>query len=336
MKGLSMDALCAQIQHVVSKQSISKYENAKMLPDSLVLIALSKTLDVPVDYFFRPFNFEFSGIEFRKTSKLGAINIKSIQENVRDIIERYFEIENILELNNNFMVDFSNSVIQSEQDVIAQAERLRQLWRLGEDGISSVVSVLEENNIKVIEINAPENFDGLSGYINQKHPIIVLNKNLSSERLRFTALHELGHLLLDFDPIFSSKDVERFCHLFASEMLISKKQFVKMIGCSRRDISLQELIPIQKQFGISIDALMYKAKGLHIITERRYTGYFMKKNKYPEFKNLVNASRYPHETSDRFASLVFRAISDEIISISKASALLGYSVEKVKSSLSYI
>ena len=40
MKGFSMDVLCERIGNIVSKQSISKYENGKMMPDSTILIAL--------------------------------------------------------------------------------------------------------------------------------------------------------------------------------------------------------------------------------------------------------------------------------------------------------
>ena len=39
---LSMDALCEKVEGVVSKQAISKYEAAKMMPSSPVLIAPSK------------------------------------------------------------------------------------------------------------------------------------------------------------------------------------------------------------------------------------------------------------------------------------------------------
>lgn len=336
MKGFSMDVLCERIGNVVSKQSISKYEKGKMMPDSTILIALSNALEVSIDYFFRPYQFEFTEVEFRKKSKLGSIKIQSIKEIVIDNIERYFEIEEILEVNNDFNIDFSNIKIQSANDVKNQAKRLRDLWNLGEDGISNVVSILEENNIKVIELDASDDFDGLSGFINKKNPIIVLNKNFPSERLRFTAFHELGHLLLSFDDIFSQKEIENFCNLFANEMLIPSKQFIKLIGASRKEISLQELIPIQKQFGISIDALMYKAKEINIITDNRYKGYCIKKNQYPQLKEQASLSRFPKETSDRFISLVFRAMSDEIISISKAASLLCKSINEVRSELNYI
>ena len=66
MQGLSMDALCARMDNIISKQSISKYETGKMMPDSTVLIALANALQVSVDYLFRPFRTDLQSIEFRK------------------------------------------------------------------------------------------------------------------------------------------------------------------------------------------------------------------------------------------------------------------------------
>ena len=72
MKGYSMDVLCEQMGNSVSKQSISKYETGKMMPDSTVLIALSNALSVSIDYFFRPYQYELINIVFRKKSSRAA------------------------------------------------------------------------------------------------------------------------------------------------------------------------------------------------------------------------------------------------------------------------
>ncbi|MFA6768979.1 MAG: XRE family transcriptional regulator [Parabacteroides sp.] len=336
MKGFSMDALCDVMGHMVSKQSLSKYENAKMLPDSTVLIALSKALEVSVDYLFRPYQIEMPSIEFRKKSRLKVTEVDSIKEKVRDRIERYFEIENMLDINTEFKVDFSNIVVQRAEDVKALALRLRSEWNLGEDAIGNIISILEDNEVKVIELTASTEFDGLSGYVNHSFPIIVLNNNFTAERKRFTALHELGHLLLNFDPSLSQNEKESYCNLFANEMLIPGKQFIRQIGSSRKDISLLELIPLQKQFGISIDALMYKAKELNVISEQRYRTYCIKKNGNPVLKGMANECRYSNEYSDRFERLIYRAVASEVISYSKAAALLGTPVHELKANLSFV
>lgn len=52
MKGLSMDDLVSAMDNSISKMAISKYENGLLAPNSTILIALSKALNQPVDYFF--------------------------------------------------------------------------------------------------------------------------------------------------------------------------------------------------------------------------------------------------------------------------------------------
>jgi Zn-dependent peptidase ImmA (M78 family) len=230
-------------------------------------------------------------------------------------------------------LEYQNVTIQDEKDVFPIVERIKQDWQLGEDGINNLIEILEENGIKVIEIDAASGFDGLSGFVNGSKPVIVLNATFSSERKRFTALHELGHLVLKFDDAVSQKEIENLCNLFASEMLISKDVFIRKIGANRSDISLSELSDIQEQFGISIDALMFKARVLNIITEKRYVTYFKKKNADKGFKMVVEQSRTKLEQSNRFTRLVYRALASEIISLSKASALLERPVDQVRNEL---
>lgn len=333
MQGLSMDTLCEKANNALSKQSISKYEAGKMMPDSKSLIILANALGLSIDYFFRPLNVSIDNIEFRKRAKLGIKQIDSIKEIVKDKLERYCEIESIIDIKSEFESDYHDVLIRGENDIYTIVTRIKNDWKLGDDGINNLIEILEDHNIKVVEIEAPNSFDGLSGFANGKNPIIVLNKNFDSERKRFTALHELGHLILNFDSSISEKQKESLCNLFASEMLISKEVFIQKIGTDRKDISLQELQDIQIQFGISIDALMYKAKCLNIITESRFKTFCIKKNHQQQFKESVEKSRYKQEQSNRFVRLVFRALASEIISLSKASALLNSPVNTVRNQL---
>ena len=56
MKGYSMDELVSAMGNNISKMSISKYEKCQLSPNSSVIISLSKALEQPVDYFFKPRN----------------------------------------------------------------------------------------------------------------------------------------------------------------------------------------------------------------------------------------------------------------------------------------
>ena len=333
MKGYSMDELVAAMGNSLSKMAISKYEKCQLSPSSTVLISLSKALGQPVDYFFRPFTMQIESVKFRKhKSKLAIKQEESIKQNISDMFERYITIEEICNASVKFISPFKKPVSSAEQ-VKEAALKLRDYWNIGSDGIINVIDLLEEHGIKVMEIDAPESFDGLSSMVNDVYPVIVLNKTFPSERKRFTALHELGHLILNFGESVSEKDEETLCNLFANEMLILESMFRRIIGESRREITYPELRAVQIHFGISCDALMYKAKTCGIISEPRYKSYCIQKNRNSAFKERIEQSYYPQEESNRFNRLVYNALSNELITISKAASLLHTSVEQVRGDL---
>ncbi len=335
MKGLSMDELCSSMGNVVSKMTISKYENGLLAPNSGIVIALSKALNQPIDYFFRPFSVQVESVKFRKKSSLPQKKENSLRETIADLMERYINIEEICSdsIEKNPIPQIKAS---SAEDVKAAAAAVRKEWKLGLSGIVNVIDLLENHGIKVIEIDASNTFDGMSSLVNEKFHVVILNKSFSVERKRFTALHELGHLVLRFPKTIDPKIEESFCHLFASEMLLPGSELKRILGKVRKDISYQELRTIQLGYGISCDAIMYKAKEYGIVSEQRFRTFCIQKNKSSGFKALVERSLYHYEESTRFVSLVYKALSKELITISKAASLLHQDVEKVRRDLALV
>lgn len=331
MNGYSMEELSNLIGNAVSKMSISKYESGKMTPGSEVVLKFADALGLPIDFFFRPFQFEINEIQFRKKSTLSKKQEDSIKETVADKIERYISIEEIC----NSLVPFEKPVkkVDSVDDVKQHAQKLRKDWKLGEDGIVNVIELLEDHGIKVVEVDAPQSFDGFSAYVNRKYPVIVLNKTFPSERKRLTAAHELGHLVLSFSPDLPHKEVERYCYLFGNEFLMPERVFVSIVGKKREMITYPELSAIQRCFGLSCDALMRKASDSGIIHPNDYTSYCKRKNADSVFKQKHEQSLYQDENSDRFERLVYRALSSELISDGKAAALLNVPLETVKKAI---
>ena len=91
---------------------------------------------------------------------------------------------------------------------------------------------------------------------------------------------------------------------------------------SSRPIHINQFVDIQMLYGVSIDALMYKAMKLEMIPQSRYVRYRQRKNKDARFKQIIDESRIGDEKSDRFESLVYKAYAGDIISLSKAASLL--------------
>lgn len=334
MQGLSMEELGSLLTPAVTRQAINKYEKGQTLPDSRMLLAFGSALGVKPDYFFRPFIVEVDRVMFRKDAKFPEKKSIAIRERVREELERYLEVEQLCGTQSGFSLPSVN--ISSAEEVTEYATKLRSILKLGIDGISNVIEVLEDNGIKVIEISEDDSFEGLSGYANDNIPVIVVNDNLTPERKRFALLHELGHLLMRFKGDMKAKEIENLCNTFASELLLPSSVLLSRIGIKRHDISLAELSDLQKQYGISIDAIMEAMRRLDVITDRRYDGYLKKKRSFQDFRAVVEQSMAIPETTGRFVRMVYRALADEIISFSKAAALLNTSVETVKRQLQLV
>lgn len=330
--GLSLQEVADHIG--VSKQMINKYEQGKSIPTSEKLIALSKLFHQKVDYFFRKMDFTIGEISFRKKSKFGAKKVNALKEEIRIQIENYLFIENICNIANAFENPLKNHGIHHEQDVKTAAKALRESWNIGDDAIPNIIDLLEDNHIKVIEIaDETGDFDGLATIIDNKYNVIVITKTMPLERKRFTLLHELGHLLLPISML-EEKQQEKFCNIFASEMLLSEVNAITEFGKQRSSITFEELKNVQEKYGLSISAIVYKLGDTKIMSQERVKKFYQRLNFEPGLKNIMEQSRYDglgHST--RYENLVYRAVSEELISMSKASSLLQIGLDELKNKL---
>lgn len=337
---LSMEGLSQLVNGSISKQAISKYETEKMMPSSSNLISLAKALNVDVDYFFRPFTFDIQEmtVSFRKKASIGVKDTEALKIQIQNEIENYIEIEEILQVEKPFFKNKNLHILQTIEDMVDCARNLREEWSLGIAPISNIQEMLETNGFKVIITNGPEGFDGVSGMVNNDKPIMVLNKNVKmAERLRFTSLHEAGHLLFNssMDPSLTPRERERMCDAFASEMLLPSA-ILRNMFYGKSKISLKELTFLQESYGISIDAIMYKLKDLGYISEKRFTVFHIRKNKNKELKRVVEESRFKEIRISRFPAMVYSALAQQLITTSKAASMLGCSSTTIRNNLNAI
>ena len=340
LKKMSMEQLASSTGGLITKQSISKYESGKMMANSEVLSAMAFALDVDIDYFFRPIAFGLNdfNVSFRKKSDTTAKDTNSLKVQIQDEVERYMEIEEILGKEKPNIKPIEGEAISTPEQMCEQARRIRHDWNLGTDAIGNVQDVLETQGIKVICIEAPEGFDGLSGVVNGEDFIIVLNSSREHvERRRFTALHELGHLLFNsrLSKDLTLRKKENLCNAFASEMLLPSETLENIFSPGEK-ISTYELRQLQIMYGISIDAIMHKLKELDIINESKYRTYYIRKNNNGALKRFVEESRYQENLTTKFETMVYAAVAKELISTSKAANLLHTSVSTVRKHLNVI
>lgn len=329
LKGLSLQNVADELG--ISKQMVSKYEKGLSIPPSSKLLILSKLFNQKIDYFFRSFKIELGEVNFRKKTSFSVKKQDSLKEQIKIKLENYLWIEEILAIDSSFKNIIANKKIKTISDIENVILDLRNSWEIGIDPIHNIIQLLEDKEIKIIELfDIDDKFDGLATYVDNKFPVIVVNGKFSVERKRFTLLHELGHLLLNL-PNCEVTEEEKFCNRFASEFLLPRHLLINEFGNKRKHVSFTELVSIQKKYGISIPAIIYRLVEAEILPKEYHKQFYKKINFNPSLKKTVNHSRFQTpEKSSRFKQLVYRALAQEDISMSKASSLLNQGIESIK------
>ena len=313
----------------VSKQSIHKFENGIVNASSETVLKLSEVFNVPYFYFFdnpEAFSFSFENIRFRDGHTILNRDLveAEIKAKVIDNVSKYMELEDILGIEHHFENPLSEFQIISEKDIEKAAKIMRKKWKLGNDPIMDVIEMLEDKGVFIVELELAESFSGLSGMLNESLPIIVLNENVTSkERKRFTALHELGHIVLEFAENFSDEKVETFCHHFAGAVLLVDEVLFGELGKNRTTISLNELRRIKERYGISIQAIIVRARAANFIN---YGTFVEWKQVYDEWKQSgIKANDFGEfrckEKPARFNNMIMQGLTEKKISLSKAAEL---------------
>jgi len=176
MASLSQEGLAAKIGNWITKQAISKYEKDLMKPGgSSTLIALAGALQVPVSR-------EPLKVHFRKRAVIGAKSVRAMTEIVRDRLERYVELEELLGIQADFVSPLRRQGLGAEDDSIAAARELRVAWGIGSDQpVASVTQLFEDKGIKLITVKGFDGFDGMAGCY-RNHRFISIQENFPKER----------------------------------------------------------------------------------------------------------------------------------------------------------
>ena len=323
MAGLSLAGLAERTGNMITRQAINKYEKGMMNPSSEVLLALSRALEIKPDYFFKEPDVSLSNMEFRKKSKLSVKESESIKHRTLDFLERYLEVEDIVQ----DQAIFANPIPENLRKVTNYdcveivADKLRESWNLGIAPLYNLVEIVEDHGIRIFSTETSDHFDGISAWADDI-PVIAVNLKHESVRRRFTIAHELGHILLEFEDEQDSKEREKLCHAFAGSFLLPKDVIFSELGSNKRSkIAVLELEKLKEIYGISIQAIMVRIYKLGIVGDSTYRRFWVMVNVWGWKKNEPGVYR-GEERANRFKQLVYRAAAEDLITFSKAADFL--------------
>jgi len=308
----------------VSAMAISKYERDQDVPSSGALLRLSEALKVKVDFFFRPSTVSVQLQAYRKHAVLGVKEQEAIQMRIQDWVERYLEVESLFP-EEQHAANLPLRKVTSLEEIETAAIELRDRWNLGYDAIENLVQLLEDRGIKVGIISGFEHFDACTFTFSSQSckadgdPIIVTKGELSGDRQRFNLGHELGHLILDLQ---SDLKPEQAANRFVGAFLVPAATARFELGAQRTDLNINELYILKQKYGLSMQAWIYRAKDLSIISENT-TARLFRQFRVNGWHRQEPGKPYPPETPMRMERLIYRALVEDMISRSRAQELLG-------------
>jgi len=319
---LTLDDVAKQLGRMgksISKQSLSNYEKDKRTPLPSTLILLGSVLSVKPSYFMSEPQVSITWAGYRCQSRLSKRQRGEIEAYSQSIAERQMFLQMTLFPNELPRLPERRKVETGEQAEVA-AEDLRACWQLGNDPIESLTQTIENAGGIVVKYPMGDvRFDGLSGYVNGASPLIVVNKDVPDDRLRFDLGHELGHLVMDTNGL-EPKEEERLAHRFAGAVLAIKEAVFNELGRQRGRISLSELSLLKRKYGLSMQALLFRCRDLGIISNYAFQGSF-REFSYRGWRKKEPVEFGGNEEPTRLEQLTLRALAEGIITPWKAEEL---------------
>ena len=330
--GLSMRELAALVSPKVTAQAISKYESGQMMPSSAVLVGVGKALDVSLDFLMGSQVEALSGIEFRKHSSTSAKDRAQAEAIVIEKLEDYLAIEDILELAppSDPFGQLVTDNVESFEEVDDIANELRKKWKLGIDPIPSMAALLEGKGIKVVEVDLPKRFDGLSCNVQRSEgkadiEVVVVSSRTNIERKRFNLAHELAHRVVR-ETGNSDIRLEKAMNRFAGAFLVPSEHLADEVGTNRSGITQYEIMRLKRRYGVSAAAMLMRLGQAGILPQaaidyafRTFARSWRTEEPEPIQKNEGFGSL---EKPQRFRRLVWRALGEQLISPVRAAQLL--------------
>ena len=352
-RGRELTQAALAVKARLSRVAVGKIERGEVLPQAGTLSALAKALGVPVRELVTPVR-RLESVRFRARKR--PHGREQILARVSTWLDAYCALEADLKAARPFNVE-----TPSDAAAPAVARAARTAFGLEpRDPVLDICGLLEQHGVKVLRLDTQrDSFFGLSVGRADGGPAVVVNTwdRISVERWIFTAVHELGHLLLhpgDYrrDATAIRAPAEREADAFASQFLMPEEAFAKAWDRTEGHSLLVRVLKVKRLFRVSYKTVLYRliesgrgtsnVWGAFQVQHSRRFGRTLRKADEPaamnhsEFAWHWGRSGEPDGLSrhdfveDRLSKLVRRALREGIISLGRGAEILGLSLEQMR------
>ncbi|MDT7543367.1 MAG: hypothetical protein QOE33_3271 [Acidobacteriota bacterium] len=269
IKGLTQAELAERIH--VSQSTIAHLEsNNKQLilqpSDSIIeAIAIQTGFSIPFFYQESPPEFPLGSLLFRSRRSTLKREDKRRFHQLGCLI--YEIAEKMTKRVNTIQIKIPK--VGNEDPTVAARITRAELGLSPDTPVRNLLNQLEKNGVLVFALpHTVDEQDAFSVWADTqpRRPVIVISDNKPADRKRFSLAHELGHLVMHDTFPQGLKKVEDEADLFAGEFLLPEDAMRREIV---PPVTLTTLAEKKPRWGVSISALIVRARRLEIITERQ-------------------------------------------------------------------
>lgn len=258
----------------IAPVTLSRIVNGSQIPDDETVNRLIEALAYPKDFFFRD---DIDPIDVT-TASFRSLKAMTARERDAALAAGELAYEMIDWIRQQFNLPTADLVdLGQERDPAGAARTLRQYWSIGERPIGNMVKLLETKGVRVFSLaENTKNVDAFSCWRNDE-PYVFLNTFKSTERSRFDAAHELGHLVLHkHGGAKQGRSAEHEAHLFAASFLMPKDDVLATIPFVT---DLDKIVKAKARWGVSVAALAYRLHKMNLLTDWQYRTFCIQINR---------------------------------------------------------
>ncbi|MBI2301090.1 MAG: helix-turn-helix domain-containing protein [Armatimonadetes bacterium] len=312
--GLTQEELAARVGGL-TKAAVSNYECGKRMPEAGLLRRLARELGVrPASELLREPVVTVEWLAYRSTV-LGAKTLSALEAELADRVDACLRVHQLVSGGPEPWCAIPPREVSSADEAEVAAGELRAAWGLGIEPVHGLVPLVERRGTVVIEFGGPPGFDGLSGWTSAGTPVVVLEQASPPERRRLSLAHELGHLLAPTAPGLAGKAAERLAFRFGASLIVPAAAARRELGTRRTRLSLDELVPLKRLYGLSVAGWVRRAWDVGIIGDRAYRSANIELRSTGLHRS--EAQVYPYEGLEHpegFRHLVARALAEGLVS----------------------
>jgi Zn-dependent peptidase ImmA (M78 family)/transcriptional regulator with XRE-family HTH domain len=259
----------------VTPAAVGQYE-AGARPRPELIPALADFLEVPLHFFVagRPHaRLDASAAHFRHLRSTRAYQRVKATAFVEQLWELTQALEERVQLPVVDLPGFSGGEVHLgvdlPRDPLDAARVLRVVWGLGTGPVPHLVRFMETHGIVVaLAPLADGDVATVDAFSTSRlpRPIVVITRDRTDDvyRHRFTAAHELGHLVLHGDTLPGDSAQEREADAFAAEFLTPRDSLLPDLP---RRLNFTVLADLQHVWGVSVDSLLYRCREVGLFSD---------------------------------------------------------------------